>query len=74
MSERTEHGFRTGAIEAIAMAEYSGRGYVRVQVGDTVVDVQATPKGRKVYVTIEEGGADLQMSLRRRDGRWEQPR
>ena len=70
MSERTEHGFRIGAIEAVAMAEIRGIGSAEFRVGDTRITVEATPKGRRIYVTIDDGKADVVIA-RRRDGRWE---
>jgi hypothetical protein len=74
MSVRTEYGFRTGAIEATSLVERQGVGVVRVTVGDLTIEVLATPKGRRAYVTVlENGKTNLQISVRRRDRRWWQP-
>lgn len=55
MSERTDHGFRIGAIEATALAEWSGGSALRIEAGAMRFDVQATPKGQKVYLVFEDG-------------------
>jgi hypothetical protein len=57
----------TGPIEV--RIAHPGRSVV-VEVGSTQITVQATPKGRRVYVTIDDGKADVQTARRTRDGRW----
>lgn len=71
MSERTQHGFRSGAITAEALVEYRGYAQVRVKVGDAIITVQATPKGRKVGVAIDDGAATVRVARRRKGGVWE---
>jgi hypothetical protein len=56
MSERTEHGFRVGSIEATAAAEYKGTGVVELRAGEWDLWVQATPTGRHLYVSIYRAG------------------
>jgi hypothetical protein len=72
--EFTEHGFRIGAIEATALAVVNGHALVSVTIGDTEIDVQATPKGRRVYVTIKQGSHRTHIEVSAFiDGRWWQP-
>lgn len=55
MSERTDHGFRIGAMEVTALAEWNRGSAVGIRAGKTHFDVQATPKGRDVAIVLEEG-------------------
>lgn len=71
MSERTENGFRCGAITAEALMEFRGYALVRVKVGDTILTIQATPKGRRVGVAIDDGAATVRIARRRKGGVWE---
>ena len=71
VSERTEHGFRVGAIEAVSMMEYRGYAAVAIKVGDTEIVVHATPHGRRVEVSVDDGKASVQVARRRKGGHWE---
>ena len=75
----SEHrpAFRTGAIEAAALFEHpkSRRGRpayaaVSLTVGEAVITVQATPKGQKVYVTIEDPKGVVREVGARLFGKW----
>jgi len=43
---------------------------IRLMVGDCEIVVQATPKGRRVFVSIDDGSGNVQTTRRHKDGRW----
>lgn len=61
MSERTEHGFRTGAIEVTALAEWAKGAAVSVRSGRTQFDVQASPKGQSTIIVMPDDGGVLRV-------------
>ena len=58
-----------GPILATVQREW-GHPAVRLSVGDCEVVVQATPGGRRVFVSIDDGSAHVLITRRDRDGRW----
>lgn len=73
MSERTEHGIRVGAIEVTADAQWSNGSAVSIRAGDVDVNIVATPKGRRAYLTITTRGRTRLALSAFVDGRWWQP-
>ena len=71
MSERTEHGFQIGSIDVEALSEYDGYAAIRVKVGDAILTIEATPKGRKLGIAIDDGSTVVRVARRRRGGLWE---
>lgn len=60
---------RVGPIKAV-VARKVNHVAIEVTVGDFLLFVQATPKGRRVFLTIEDGPVDVQIARRGKDGRW----
>jgi hypothetical protein len=50
MSYRTETGLVIGAAEVVCVAEVNGYAILWVQTAHTRVELQITPKGRKIIV------------------------
>jgi hypothetical protein len=71
MSERTAHGFRIGAINVEALTEYNGYASVRVTIGDAIITLEATPKGHKAGIAIDDGSTAVRVARRRKGGKWE---
>ena len=61
---------RAGPIEA-HVARDRDHAMIEVRVGDFVLHVQATPRGRRVFLSISDGTADVQIARERRGGPWE---
>lgn len=55
MSERTDHGFRTGIIEASAGYEHERGAGVLVRILDSDIWIEATPAGRRVRIRVRQG-------------------
>ena len=53
MSRRTENGLVIGAAEVVCVAEINGYAILWVQTEHTRVELQITPKGRKI--TVRQG-------------------
>ena len=63
----TEHG---RLVVGPILATVPNRGAIRVMVGDFELFIQATPKGRRVYLLIDDGSVDVQVSRRHKNGHW----
>jgi hypothetical protein len=60
---------KAGPIIAVVARERNNP-TIRLTVGDCEIIVQATPKGRRVYVSVYDGSANVQTTRRHADGRW----
>jgi hypothetical protein len=60
---------RAGPIEAEVVRE-TNHPAIEVRVGDFRLYIQATPRGRRVFVSIDDGSVDVQVARRHRDDRW----
>jgi hypothetical protein len=56
--ERTEHGFRNGAIDVSSGFSHERGSGIRITVGSVTVWVQATTAGRHVWVEVTDGTPD----------------
>ena len=65
----TRPAIRVGPIEA-AIARETTHVAIEVTVGDFVLFIQATPKGRRVFLSIDDGSVDVQIARRHKDGHW----
>lgn len=54
MSERTDNGFRIGAIEVSALAEWRTGAAVGIHAGRTSFEVQSSRKGQNVVIVMPE--------------------
>lgn len=60
---------RAGPILVDVQREWS-RSTIRVTVGDCEILIGATPMGRRVYLSVDDGHVDVQMAHRHKDGHW----
>lgn len=71
MTERTEHGFRIGAIEARADFETPQHGSaITVIAGDVEIAIQATAKGRKAWINVKAVGKTVVSASLRDETGW----
>ena len=70
---RTPLDWRIGAIEFGALAEWANGSSIHVRVGDMDVNVTATPKGRRAYLTVTAAGRTRVLLSAYIDDRWWHP-
>ena len=46
------------------------RAAVRITVGDCEILIGATPMGRRIYLSVDDGHVDVQEARRHKDGSW----